>query len=51
MIKFNESINKVIEKLQANGRDVTVLVNPTKKEAYKAVMKQLKKDLKEQDGK
>lgn len=50
VVKFNESINRVIEKLQANDRDVTVLTNPTKKEAYQAVMKQLKKDLKEQDG-
>lgn len=48
VVKFNNSINRVIERLQENSRDVTVLDNPTKKEAYKAVMKQLKKDLKEQ---
>ena len=49
VIKFDESINRVFDKLLQNNRDVTVLENPTKKEAYQAVMKRIKKDLKSQE--
>lgn len=48
VIKFNDSINRVFERLSENGRDITIIENGTQKEAYKVVMRQLKKDLKEQ---
>lgn len=50
VIKFNDSINRVFERLSENGRDITIIENGTQKEAYKVVMRQLKKDLKEQEN-
>lgn len=50
VIRFSKQTSKTIGKLKEEGRWVMVLNNPTKKEAYKAVMKQIKKDLKEQEG-
>lgn len=47
--RFFSTIQKTIDNLEAEGCWVKTLDHPTKKEAYQTVMKQIKKDLKEQD--
>ena len=48
-IRFAKQTDRTIDKLRSNNRDITIIENGTQKEAYKVVMRQLKKDLKEQE--
>lgn len=49
-IRFSTSTERTIEKLIANNKEVIVLKNPSQKEAYKTVMRCIKKDLKYQNS-
>lgn len=49
-IRFAEQTDRTIDKLRSNNRDITIIENGTQKEAYRVVMRQLKKDLKEQEN-
>ena len=49
-IRFAKQTDRTIDKLRSNNRDITIIENGTQKEAYRVVMRQLKKDLKEQEN-